>query len=270
MTSSTPPIPQLSDLDTWRTISASNLALQFEYIPRSMGKPWVHWVGLWAADTKFPAAYPNSATMLRPLAEQEAADVVARLDQFYADENVNGPWMLWSAWPTPDLTPYGMHSAGQTPLMVRLPTSTPTSMPAAASTGIRIVEASNEPDLLDVDYVMIHGYPIPELTFPHDRITDVRAFGGPLRFFVGYEGDQPVSCAMACIGEREMGIYAVATLPDRRGKGYGAALTLAALAAAPHLPAVLEASDFGQPIYRRLGFQVVSEYTIWYKPRGSA
>lgn len=265
MTSRALPIPQLSDLETWRTLSASNLALQFECIPRSMGKPWVRWDGLWAADTKLPAAYPNSATMLRPLAEQEAADVVARLDRFYA-EDVSGTWMFWSAWPTPDLAPYGMRAAGQTPLMVRLPSPAP----AATSTGLRIVEASAASDLLDLDNVMIHGYPIPELTFPGDRITDERAIGGPLRFFVGYEGAQPVSCAMACIGEREVGIYAVATLPDRRGKGYGSALTLTALAAAPHLPAVLEASDFGQPIYQRLGFQTIGEYTLWYKPRGRA
>lgn len=262
MTSNKHPVPQLSEIDTWRTISASNLALQFEYIPRSVGKPWVRWDGVWAADTKLLAAYPNSATMLRPLAEQEAADVITRLDQFYA-EDIGGPWMLWSAWPTPDLAPYGMRQAGQTPLMVRLPST----VPAAAPTGFRIVEAVTESDLRDVDYVMIHGYPIPELTYHVDRITDERAFGGPLRFFVGYEDDQPVSCAMACIGEREVGIYAVATLPDRRGKGYGGALTIAALAAAPDLPAVLEASDFGQPVYLRLGFQVVSEYTIWYKTR---
>jgi Acetyltransferase (GNAT) family len=265
MTSHASTTPQLSDIETWRTLSASNLALQFECIPRSMGKPWVRWDGVWAADTKLPAAYPNSATMLRPLAEQEAADVVARLDRFYA-QDITGPWMLWSAWPTPDLTPYGMRAAGQTPLMVRLPSP----VPSAPATGLRIVEASAESDLLDLNDVMIHGYPIPELMFPRDRITDKRAFGGPLRFFVGYEGDQPVSCAMACIGEREVGIYAVATLLDRRGKGYGGALTLAALGTAPHLPAVLEASDFGQPIYRRLGFQVVSDYTVWYKPRGSA
>ncbi len=263
MTSLAPPIPPLSDIDTWRTISASNLALQFEHFPRSMGKRWVRWDGLWAADTNLPAAYPNSATMLRPLEESEAADVVARLDQFYAGD-VGGPWMLWSAWATPDLTPSGMRQAGQTPLMVRLPATIPAP---AAATGFRIVEATTESDLLDVDNVMIRGYPIPELTFPDDHVTNTRALGGPMRFFVGYEGDQPVSCAMACIGEREVGIYAVATLPDRRGKGYGGALTVAAIAAAPHLPAVLEASDFGQPIYRRLGFQVVSEYTIWYKPR---
>ena len=140
MTPNGSPIPQLSEIDAWRTISASNLALQFEHIARSLGRRWVRWDGLWAADTSLPVAYPNSATMLQPIAEQEAADVVTRLDHFYAG-GIGGSWMLWSAWPTPDLTPYGMHPAGQTPLMVRLPTSSAV-LPVAAPTGLRIVEAS--------------------------------------------------------------------------------------------------------------------------------
>lgn len=266
MTSDATPVPPLSDIDAWQTISANNLALQFEYIPRAVGKRWVRWDGLWAADMNLPVAYPNSGTMLRPLEESEAADVVARLDQFY-DEDIGGPWMLWSAWPTPDLSPYGMRQAGQTPLMVRLPASVPAP---TVTNGFRIVEASTESDLLDFDNVMIHGYPVPELTFPNDRIADARALGGPVHFFVGYEDNEPVSCALACIGKREVGIYAVATLPDRRGKGYGGMVTVAALAAAPHLPAVLEATDFGQPVYLRLGFQVVGEYSIWYKPQRGA
>lgn len=256
------PLPDQTDIEEWRTLSASNLALQFEFIPRAMNRRWERWDGVWSADAGLPAAYPNSATMLRLLAERDAANVVARLDQFYA-EGVGGPWMFWSAWPTPDLAPYGMHMAGNSPLMVRLPA------PVSVTTGLRIIEASNDETLRDFDDVMIHGYPIPELTFPDDRITDRRGLDGSVRLFIGYEGDVPVSCAMSCVGEREVGIYAVATLPDRRGKGYGGALTATALAATPHLPAILEASDYGEPVYLRLGFHVVGEYTIWYKQRAT-
>jgi GNAT superfamily N-acetyltransferase len=88
-----------------------------------------------------------------------------------------------------------------------------------------------------------------------------------MRFFVGYHDESPVACAAAYVGEREVGVYMVATLPDERGKGYGAALTAAACEAAPHLPAVLQASDMGQPIYRRLGFQDICPYALWYKSR---
>ncbi len=265
MMSDATPLPPLADIDAWRTLSTSNLALQFEHAPRAMGRQWMRWDDLWAADAQLPAAYPNSATMLRPLAERGAAHVVARLDEFYAG-GVGGPWMFWSAWPTPDLSPYGMRQAGFPPLMVRVPAP----IPVSTLTTLRIIEADNESDLRDFDNVMIHGYPVPELTFPRDRIFDGRVLGGQERFFVGYEGDVPVACAMSCVDERVVGIYAVATLPARRGKGHGGALTAAALAATPHLPAVLQASGSGQPVYRRLGFQDVSEYTLWYKPRRTA
>jgi ribosomal protein S18 acetylase RimI-like enzyme len=186
--------------------------------------------------------------------------MVARLDQFYQQED-GGAWMLWSAWPSPDLAPYGMRLAGYPPLMARLPDA------LAIATDLRIIEAREESDLQDFDEAMIRGYPIPELHFPADRISDGRVLGGPMRFFIGYQDSRPVACAAACVGEREVGVYMVATLPEARGRGYGAAITAAAIAAAPHLPAVLQASGLGQPVYRRLGFQEISPYTLWYKPR---
>jgi hypothetical protein len=52
-------------------------------------------------------------------------------------------------------------------------------------------------------------------------------------------------------------------LPHARGKGYGAAITAHATQVAPHLPAVLQASDSGQPVYHRLGFASVAPYSLW-------
>ena len=253
-------LADLADTEAWRMLSVVNLARQWEHLPRTVGGRWERWDEVWAADAGSPVAFPNSATLLRPLGEAEAEELVARLARFYARQP-GGPWMLWSAWPSPDLAPYGMKLAGYPPLMVRLPA------PFSAQTDLRIVEARDELDLLDFDEAMIHGYPIPELAFPIDRITDERALGGPMRYFVGYEDDRPVACAAAYVGERENGVYMVATLPEERGKGYGAALTAAAIAAAPHLPAVLQASDLGQPIYRRLGFQDIGLFALWYKSR---
>ena len=254
------PLPAVTDRETWRTLSAANLASQWEHPPRTTGGRWERWDAAWAADLAAPVAFPNSATLLRPLSEENAGGLVADLSQFYAQAS-GGPWMLWSAWPSPDLAPYGMKLAAYPPLMVRLPA------PLSAQTDLRIVEAHDEIDLRDFDEAMIHGYPIPELAFPNDRITDERVLGGPMRYFVGYQDDLPVGCAAAYVGEREVGVYMVATLPEERGKGYGAALTAAAIEAAPHLPAVLQASDMGQPVYRRLGFQDISSYALWYKPR---
>ena len=253
-------IPDLADLDAWRMLSARNLAAFWEYIPHAMGLPCQRWEDAWAADLVSPSPFPNSATLLRPLNEDAASELVARFDAFYAS-HPGGPWMIWSAWPTPDLSANGMQPGGDTPLMVRLPGALP-----PAPSELRIVEASDDTVLRAMDHVMNEGYSVGELR-PEDRLTDARALGGPLRFFVGYLGDEPVTCAASYTGEQEVGIYMVATLPQARGKGYGGAVTAAAVASAPDLPAVLQASDDGQPVYARLGFQAVAPFTLWFKPR---
>ena len=228
-----------------------------------MGRRWVRWDDVWAADAASKSPFPNSATLLRPISAHEAGDIIARLDAFYAEDS-GGPWMLWSAWPTPDLAPHGMRLAGYPPLMVRLP-----GKPIPQSS-LRITEANDSATLAHFDAVMINGYPINELHFPTDRLTDERVLGGPMHFYVGNDGERPVTCAASYVGEREAGNYMVATLPEIRGRGYGRAVTAAAIAATPHLPAVLQASGDGQPVYQRLGFQLVGEYTLWYKPRPMA
>jgi ribosomal protein S18 acetylase RimI-like enzyme len=260
MTDNAPAVPELHDLDAWRALSAQNLALLWEHIPRAVGQHTERWNGIWAADANSPFPFPNSATALRPLDDATAADTVARLDAFYA-QGCGAPWMLWSAWPTPDLAPFGMQLAGYPPLMVRLPGA------LEIATDLRTIEATDDEALRDFDKTMINGYPLDELRYPADSLSDSRALGGPMHFFVGYEGTEPVSCAASYVGEREVGVYMVATLPEKRGRGYGAALTATAVNSAPHLPAVLQASDFGQPVYRRLGFEQPGEFTLWFKPR---
>jgi ribosomal protein S18 acetylase RimI-like enzyme len=154
-----------------------------------------------------------------------------------------------------------MQLMGHPPLMVRLPGALPPAPPE-----LRIVEAHDDATLRDLDSVMIHGYPISELR-AGGHLTDECALSGPLRFFVGYLGDEPVTCASSLLGKQELGIYRVATMPHARGKGYGSAVTSAAIASAPDLPAVLQASDDGQPVYARLGFQTVMLFMLWCKSR---
>lgn len=87
----------------------------------------------------------------------------------------------------------------------------------------------------------------------------------PLRY-LGLLDGRPVATSRVSIGGGVAGLYAVATLPDVRGRGIGRALTLAALEAGRSLGCrigALQASDDGLPVYRRIGFRTMFEYAVY-------
>ena len=83
-------------------------------------------------------------------------------------------------------------------------------------------------------------------------------FEGPWRHYVGVLGGEPVATATSYFGAGVAGIYFVCTVERARGRGIGAAITLAALREARdvgHEVGVLGSSEMGYPVYRRLGFE---------------
>lgn len=262
---SSPAHRDAAEIERWRRISARNLARFWEDPVRAMGQRWAEWDDVRAADASSPTPFPNSATLLQPPASADAGDLARRLRAFYAAGH-GGAWMLWSAWPTPDLRPYGFQHAGQPPLMVR--PAGAAILPAPPE--LQISEARDEAALAQFNTVFIEGYPVEELREAGiNRVYDARVLGGALRFWVGSVAGQPVTAAAAVVGEEAISIYAVATLAQARGRGYGAAITAHATQAAPALPAELQSSEAGQSVYLGLGFQIVTHYTLWVHPRAA-
>jgi len=90
----------------------------------------------------------------------------------------------------------------------------------------------------------------------------------PGRLFVGRVDEVAVATSLAFVGGGAVGLYGVGTIPDRRGRGYGAAVTIAGVEwgrSRGATLAVLEASDLGLPVYRRIGFESVFETTSWVR-----
>ena len=84
--------------------------------------------------------------------------------------------------------------------------------------------------------------------------------------YIGYAGGKPASTSLMIRTGDVAGIYFVSTLPEFRRRGFGEAMTWRAVAdgrAAGCKLSCLQASKMGRPIYERLGFRVVEEYSEW-------
>lgn len=88
---------------------------------------------------------------------------------------------------------------------------------------------------------------------------------------VAYDASRPVSAAMIMYSHGIAGIYWVGTLESARGKGLAEACVRNVVSEAFTCGArlvVLQASKFGAPLYRKMGFEEVTHYPwyIYFKP----
>lgn len=203
----------------------------------------------------------NDAVLLRPIGHDEAGALVERLHRL-----VSWPSLLWSAWPTPDMRPYGLEMFGHPPWMLHAPGREPPPDPE----GVRIVEVDSDEGMADYDHTVIHGFPLMHSDGTYvDSVLRADFRKGPWRFFVGYVDERPASVASVFVAEGLAQVEWVATLPEFRGRGIGEAVTWRATLAEPDVPAVLIASDMGRPIYERMGYLPVQRFTLWYWKGGT-
>jgi GNAT superfamily N-acetyltransferase len=205
-------------------------------------------------DLASPFHFDNAVVLLRPPTDIDLEAVIARARAFFPPTR---SWVLLSAWTTTDLSELGLRLVGHPPLMLRLPAPLP-----FAPAELRVVEVDGPARLGDFERTLIAGFPI-SAGADGAAIFDPRQLGDVFRLFVGYVEESPVSVAGAAVGHGVVEVDWVATLPSARGRGYGGALTAAAVAVAPDLPAVLLASDPGRSVYRRLGFIDLLRCTLW-------
>jgi N-acetylglutamate synthase len=89
--------------------------------------------------------------------------------------------------------------------------------------------------------------------------------------YLGYFGGKPVATSIRIRTGDVAGLYFVSTIPQFRRRGFGEAMTRRAIAdgrSGGCSVAYLQASKMGRPVYERMGFSVLEEYSEWKaKPR---
>ncbi len=127
--------------------------------------------------------------------------------------------------------------------------------------GFEIGPVQTEADLQEFKQVLVEAYGMPE-AMADGWLQAARAIGLdqlPWRMYLGRLDGKPVATNMLFVGGGVAGIFGVATIPSARGKGIGAAISLAPLLEAREMGvdyAVLFATEMAVRVYERVGFRL--------------
>lgn len=137
------------------------------------------------------------------------------------------------------------------------------SMPA----GLKIIAVEDKKRLEQWIHIASIGFGVParsESTWC-DIFTDA-VLEQPFRTYLALLDGEPVATSQLFLSAGVAGIYNVICLPDARGQGIGTAVTLAPLLEArrmEHRIGILQASQMGYKVYRRLGFQEFGKLSVY-------
>ena len=205
----------------------------------------------------------------------------ARIHEVVADLGRDGRAFIWSVWPsdTPAdlvdrLVAAGFGDDGTGPLMAcSLADASGLDEPAPA--GLEVREATSPGAIAEIGaFALAEMEEEPGSARFQATLERLATEANPrLRLFGGWSEGRLVASSGLHTGSGVAGIYAVATSESYRGRGFGRALTAAAMAAGRHAglsTTVLLASELGQPVYRRLGYREVGDVRFLVWPGSSA
>ena len=177
------------------------------------------------------------------------------------------PGSVCDAWQTLDLDAHGFRVWRTEPWYFRPPGRIDVAVPPE----LELVEVSSEEEVYEFEAVSVRGFGSEDDTItpgtyhPPEVLAD-----GAMRMFIGRENGRPVAAATGYRMEDVVGVFGVATVASARRRGYGTALTRAAMLSDTGLPAILAPSPQGAALYRRLGFEPVGALSIWSRASGTA
>ncbi len=137
---------------------AQGLADGFASLPRARGDRVDDDAIATLTDRGSGSLFGNVAVVRQPLDDNGWSVLAGRMHAFYGGRP-GGSFVVFSAWPTIDLTGHDFGRVGHPPLMLR--TAGPVAGEPVADLDIR--QVTDAPAARDWEYVMVNGYPEPAL-----------------------------------------------------------------------------------------------------------
>lgn len=225
--------------------------------------------------TKVPYPWFNGV-LSRSHPREDAKQLIEETQEYFNDMANSG----YTWWLAPDLEPedwglhllqHGFRYTAETPGMaveldhLQVPTKNPL--------GLEIIPVEDLQTLQTWVNVFIRGYGLPEeWYFDLFELMNGLGLAYPFQNYLGFLDGQAIATSHIFYSAGVAGIYNVATLPEARGKGIGAAMTRAPLIQAREQGfklGVLQSSEMGYPIYQNLGFVQLCTMDHFYWKRSN-
>lgn len=216
-----------------------------------------------------PHPFGNFACICEPVSEDITADAIEPL------LGCGAPAAVFLTGPVPPevnarLEGAGFQRHGGMPCMGVEIDSIPAAALPDGFTFERVCRAEQRDEWADV---FARGYELPGrvgAAFAGGIDGDTRD-DAPVQYFWVLNGAEPVATSLVYLDRGVAGIYGVATLRSARGKGLGAYATTQPLRIARELGyrvGILQASEDGHPVYRRIGFNDFGEVPLYVRMSG--
>ncbi|HST18544.1 MAG TPA: GNAT family N-acetyltransferase [Gaiellaceae bacterium] len=144
----------------------------------------------------------------------------------------------------------------------------PDELVDAPTSGLEIAQAENEDDLMDAAGVSAAGFEGPIDVMRALYTPELLDLAG-MAIYVGRVAGDPVTTAIGYRTSGDVGIFSIATPPEHRRRGYGAAITAHAVRAGFREGgdlAWLQTTAIGESVYRALGFRHVASHVMLTRP----
>ena len=215
----------------------------------------------------FPASEFNVAFLKLPIAAEAAGEAIERAEAYFRPRKLPFRVSIRKGFEgacAGRLLDSGYRELKATPGMLLSPIAEPAA--PRADLAVRRVHSSEQ--LQHFQATATRGFGLPAQAGPIFLTQHLLELPN-VRLYVGYLEDEP-ACSSALIATGEVaGIYWVATLEGFRGRGLGEAITWEAVRGGVQMGcglASLQASEMGQGLYARMGFDVVAEYLNFESP----